>query len=226
MKFEKWLEETTVAGDIAQPLARGKVDVVGAGCPEGMVRDKKGICVPKGEKISEYQELYRTDRYDLIAKKLMKQFKGKKITFRDIEQAIIDEFAPQPFDRYDHQEVVDRLKEKRFKVESSKLREAVVLTDPEALTAQWKKKAKENPDVAHWMHIAGVYKKAALKCQKQLKKESIDEETMKGDTLNSSGTKSVFFGKGLVTIRAGRSEVILTKQEAQALVRSIKEKIK
>ena len=133
MKFEKWLEETTVAGDIAQPLARGKVDVVGAGCPEGMVKDKKGICVPKGEKISEakslkeYQEIYRTDRYDLIAKKIMKQSKGKKITFRDIEQAIIDEFAPQPFDRYDHQEVVDRVKEKRFKVESiSKFKEGMV----------------------------------------------------------------------------------------------------
>jgi hypothetical protein len=170
----------------------------------------------------------------------MKQAKGKKITFRDIEQAIIDEFAPQPFDRYDHQEVVDRLKEKRIKVESIsklkeslvektitavwkkgalhyklngqdmvasgprwksatgrpeapseqevkkliqkrvkgdfkliyKINEAVVLTDPEKLTAQWKKKAKENPDIAHWMHIAKTYKKAAMKCQDKLKEKT------------------------------------------------------
>jgi len=59
-----------------------------------------------------------------------------------------------------------------------------------------------------------------------IKSELLEAETMKGDTLNSSGTKGVYFGKGLVTIRAGiKSEVILTKQEAEALVRSISRNI-
>jgi len=50
MKFEKWLEETTTTANIAQPLAQGTVDVVGAGCPEGYKWNKeKKICVPISE---------------------------------------------------------------------------------------------------------------------------------------------------------------------------------
>jgi hypothetical protein len=127
MKFAEWLEETTTTAGIEQPLARGKVDVVGAGCPDGYKWDKDlKECVPTG-KVSEYQEIHRTDRYDDIANDLIKKLKGKKrVSFREVEQAIIDEFAPHPFDKYDYQEVEDRLKKKRIKVGgTSKLKESL-----------------------------------------------------------------------------------------------------
>lgn len=49
MRFEKWLEETTTTAGVAQNLAKGKVDVIGAKrkCPEGMTWDAKQLeCVP------------------------------------------------------------------------------------------------------------------------------------------------------------------------------------
>lgn len=377
MKFEKWLEETTTTANIAQPLAQGAVDVIGAGCPEGYKWSKeKKICVPVSEEAKKEEKKKPTKKFlksifgpevmkDLKKESLdeglkspntakwkagkhlgqwhvmnqfgdvrdvdgeawaymsktreflhlgtTKELKKMKKTSRWLPEGVessgfymkirsaqnrgkaqqlakqhgvhpsnvgyvyldyaddSDEFIKQAYERTkrvlqrpkisdvnkERQELIlanlERVMKERG-IKESKLREAVVLTDPEKLTAQWKKKAKENPDVAHWMHIASTYKKAALKCQEQLKKESIDEgkhpthkgassppsgkiasyhkalmkakeETMKGDTLNSSGTKSVYFGKGLVTVRAGKSEVILTKQEAEALTRSISRNI-
>lgn len=47
-KIDKLIVDTTVAGDVAQNTAKGKVDVVGGKCPDGMVYDKKKkTCVPK-----------------------------------------------------------------------------------------------------------------------------------------------------------------------------------
>lgn len=44
---------TTTTGDVEQNTARGKVDVIGGKCPEGMVYDKKKkTCVPKKNETS------------------------------------------------------------------------------------------------------------------------------------------------------------------------------
>ncbi len=45
--------DTTVAGDVAQNTAKGKVDVVGGKCPEGMhYCNKRKTCVPDNMKES------------------------------------------------------------------------------------------------------------------------------------------------------------------------------
>ena len=54
--------------------------------------------------------------------------------------------------------------------------------------------------------------------------KSIQE--MKMDTLDKFGKKSVVYGKGILAIRSGASEVILTKTEAGALFRSLERILK
>jgi hypothetical protein len=47
--------------------------------------------------------------------------------------------------------------------------------------------------------------------------------TDKGDMLDSKGTKKVLFLKnGSISIKAGKSQIMLNKQEAEALLRSLK----
>lgn len=58
------------------------------------------------------------------------------------------------------------------------LDEAVKLTDPKKLSAEWKRKAKENSDIAHWIHIADIYKKAAIKCEEKLSEDQEIEELL------------------------------------------------
>ena len=49
------------------------------------------------------------------------------------------------------------------------------------------------------------------------------KSTVKGDTLDSRGTKKVLFLKnGSISIKAGKSQIMLNKQEAAALLRSLK----
>jgi hypothetical protein len=59
--------------------------------------------------------------------------------------------------------------DKEKKICVPEVEEAVALTDPDKLTAEWKRKAKENTEVAHWMMIAKLYKKAGLKCQEKFR---------------------------------------------------------
>lgn len=47
MRFKKWVDEQTTTGAIALNLTKGNVDVVGADCPEGKVKTRKGLCVDK-----------------------------------------------------------------------------------------------------------------------------------------------------------------------------------
>jgi len=51
-KIDKLIVDTTVAGDVAQNKAQGKVDVVGGECPDGMKYCKKRkTCVPVNESV-------------------------------------------------------------------------------------------------------------------------------------------------------------------------------
>lgn len=46
-KIDKLIVDTTVAGDVAQNTAKGKVDIIGGKCPDGMhYCSKRKTCVP------------------------------------------------------------------------------------------------------------------------------------------------------------------------------------
>jgi len=76
MRFQKWLEETTTTAGVAQNLAKGQVDVIGAKrkCPEGMTWDAKQLeCVPD-IKIKEAKKMkigFDQEGYDKLVKHFM-----------------------------------------------------------------------------------------------------------------------------------------------------------
>ena len=57
--------------------------------------------------------------------------------------------------------------------------------------------------------------------------DPVKSTTAKGDTLDSRGTKKVLFLKnGSISIKSGKSQIMLHKQEASALLRSLKNGLK
>ncbi len=95
MRFVKWLEETTTTAAVAQPLAKGKVDVVGAKkkCPDGHVWDAKQLeCVPD-IKIKEGKDpkIWGTGPTDDWAKGIVQQFGKDKGSLK----GLIDWYAKQ-----------------------------------------------------------------------------------------------------------------------------------